>query len=110
MPEGEARDGLADLAVEGLDRYLASVPDDGGIDEGYMCWWQGACRALETLDVLHFATSSVLGGIASGTLREVVAFPHRMHMGDDWSLNFADGSARPPSDCNLWDALHRAAR
>ncbi len=44
---------LVDLVVEGLDRYVASLPADGAIDEGYAYWWNGACRLLEALDLLR---------------------------------------------------------
>ncbi|MFC7480069.1 heparinase II/III family protein [Luedemannella flava] len=100
---------LVDLAVEGLDRYVASLPADGAIDEGYSYWWNGACRALEALDVLTHATDGVLGGVPGEALRATVAFPHRVHLGGPWYLNLADGWARPPSG-DPWHALHRAAR
>src|SRR5262245_51965272 len=41
------RAALVELVVQGLDRYVASIPPDGAIDEGYAYWWNGACRALE---------------------------------------------------------------
>lgn len=100
---------LVDLIVEGLDRYVASIPPDGAIDEGYSYWWNGACRTLEALDLLTHATHGALGDIPAGALRETVAFPHRVHLGGAWYLNHADGSARPPAH-QPWDALHRAAR
>ncbi len=106
---------LVDLVVEGLDRYVASLPPDGAIDEGYAYWWNGACRALEALDVLAHATSGALGDAVpdavrqTAALRQTVAFPHRAHLGGDWYLNHADGPAHPPAD-QPWHALHRAAR
>ncbi|GAT74166.1 heparinase II/III domain-containing protein [Microbacterium hydrocarbonoxydans] len=95
------------LVVEGLDRYITALPDDGAIDEGYAYWWNGACRALEALDVLAAATG--LDGFDVPALRETVAFPHRCHLGGDWYVNLADGQARPPA-AQPWHALHRAAR
>jgi hypothetical protein len=103
------RAGLVDGIVEGLDRYVASLPADGAIDEGYAYWWNGACRLLEALDLLGYATRGALGGVPLDALRETVAFPHRVHLGDDWYLNHADGPARP-SRQQPWDVLHRAAR
>ena len=110
LEAGAARTHVVRLAVEGLDRYLAVLPDDGAIDEGYGYWWNGACRALEALDVLGAAT----GGAAQLTaelpaLVATVAFPHSCHLGGDWYLNLADGQARPDGD-QPWHALHRAAR
>ena len=103
------RAAIVDLVVEGLDRYVASLPADGAIDEGYSYWWNGACRALEAFDVLEHATGGVLGGVPGGALRESVAFPHRVHLGGPWYLNHADGWARPPAG-QPWHALYRAAR
>jgi hypothetical protein len=99
---------LVALVIDGLDRYVASLPEDGAIDEGYSYWWNGACRALETLDLLRHATAGALDAAAVPALRATVAFPHRMHLGGDWYVNLADGPARPPAD-QPWDALHRAA-
>jgi hypothetical protein len=103
---------VVDLAVEGIDRYVATLPEDGAVDEGYAYWWNGACRALEALDVLAHATGGTLdalgGPSAVGALRATVAFPHRMHLGGHWYLNVADGQARPPA-AQPWHALHRAA-
>ncbi len=98
------------LAVEGIDRYVTALPADGAIDEGYSYWWNGACRALEALDILSHATGGALEATPRVTaLRETVAFPHRSHLGRDWYLNLADGQARPSSD-QPWHALYRAAK
>ncbi|MDG4797093.1 heparinase II/III family protein [Micromonospora sp. WMMD1082] len=104
------RAALVELVVEGLDRYVASLPADGAIDEGYGYWWNGACRAHEALDLLAQATGGALDGVPGEALCHTVAFPHRMHLGGDWYLNHADGSARPATDTQPWHALHRAAR
>jgi hypothetical protein len=97
------------LTIEGLDRYVGALPDDGAVDEGYGYWWNGACRALEALDVLAHATGGALDAAAVPALRATVGFPVAMHLGGDWYLNVADGQARPPHD-QPWHALHRAAR
>ncbi|MBD8217826.1 heparinase II/III family protein [Microbacterium sp. CFBP 13617] len=107
--EAIERDRIVALAVEGLDRYVAVLPADGAIDEGYAYWWNGAARALEALDVLAHATDGAVDTTAVTALRETVAFPHRSHLGGDWFVNHADGQARPPAD-QPWHALHRAAR
>jgi hypothetical protein len=109
MPDGGPRVELVGLVLDGLARYAASIPADGAIDEGYAYWWNGACRALEALDVLEHASRGALGGDLIGALRESVAFPHRSHLGGEWYLNLADGWARCPAD-QPWDSLHRAAR
>ena len=110
LDAGDERDQVVRLVIEGLDRYVAVLPDDGAIDEGYGYWWNGACRALEALELLAEASGGVLDVAAEiPALRETVAFPHRMHLGGAWYLNLADGQARPAGD-QPWHALHRAAR
>ncbi|MBD3943090.1 heparinase II/III family protein [Microbacterium sp. NEAU-LLC] len=106
--EADERAAIVALALEGIDRYVSVLPEDGAIDEGYAYWWNGACRALEALDVVRHATGGVLDASGITALRETVAFPHRMHLGADWYLNLADGQARV-SAAQPWHALHRAA-
>ncbi|WP_245934392.1 heparinase II/III family protein [Arthrobacter psychrolactophilus] len=93
--------------IEGLDRFLASIPDDGAIDEGFAYWWNGAGRALEGLAILDEASGGVLSADAP-VVRAMVSFPHRMHLGGRWFLNVADGPARA-ADGLPWDMLYRAA-
>ena len=93
--------------IEGLDRFLASIPEDGAIDEGFAYWWNGAGRALEGLAVLDEASGGVLSADVP-VVRAMIAFPHRMHLGERWFLNVADGPARA-ADGLPWDMLHRAA-
>jgi hypothetical protein len=104
------RERVVALVVEGLDRYVAALPADGAIDEGYAYWWNGACRALEALDLLAHATDGAWDAAPRvPALRETVAFPHRMHLGGPWYVNLADGPAHPPVT-QPWHSLHRAAR
>lgn len=93
--------------VEGLDRFLASIPADGAIDEGFAYWWNGAGRTLEGLALLEEATGGALD-VDLPVVRQLVAFPHRMHLGGSWFLNVADGPARAASGLP-WDMLHRWA-
>jgi hypothetical protein len=89
--------------IEGLDRFLASLPADGAIDEGFAYWWNGAGRMLEGLALLEEATGGALDADLPVIL-ELVAFPHRMHTGTTWYLNVADGPARA-AKALPWDML-----
>ncbi|WP_231745450.1 heparinase II/III family protein [Arthrobacter sp. EpRS71] len=93
--------------IEGLDRFLASIPADGAIDEGFAYWWNGAGRALEGLALLEEASGGVLNPDLP-VIRALVAFPHRMHLGHRWFLNVADGPARAHEGLP-WGMLHRWA-
>ncbi|GIG30165.1 heparinase II/III family protein [Cellulomonas marina] len=96
-------------ALVDVDRYAASLPADGAVDEGFGYWWNGAARLLELLEVVEHATGGALDPAGIPPLAEVVAFPHRMHLGGPWYLNLADGPARPGDDLP-WQVLHRWGR
>ncbi|MFE4663417.1 heparinase, partial [Streptomyces hydrogenans] len=93
--------------IEGLDRFLTSIPADGAIDEGFAYWWNGAGRALEALALLEEASGGVLNPDLP-VVRALVAFPGSMHLGGSWFLNVADGPARAAGSLP-WDMLHRWA-
>jgi hypothetical protein len=85
---------IAALSIEGIDRYLASLPADGAIDEGYAYWWNGAARALEALEVLWIATGGQLDAAGLDLVPAVVRFPAGMHLAGPWYVNVGDAPAR----------------
>ncbi|WP_338694127.1 hypothetical protein V2W30_05540 [Streptomyces sp. Q6] len=96
---------LVGLVVEGLDPYVATLPDDGGIDEGIAYWWVGACRLLEILDLLAEAgpvdrdgqgrtAAPALDARRLPLLAELLRYPQRMHLGGAWYVNVGDAPAR----------------
>ncbi|MEJ3655070.1 heparinase II/III family protein [Actinomycetes bacterium KLBMP 9759] len=92
------------MCVEGIDRYLAALPADGGIDEGGDYWWHGACRALEALDVLDRVHRAGLFDLVA--VDELLAFPHRMQISAQWNLSFSDAEPRPRGEVP-WFRLRR---
>jgi hypothetical protein len=104
----DRRRAVTTLVAEGIAAYWASLPADGGVDEGYNYWWQGAARALEAQDLLGFAGLEP-GPEALGRIRATLAFPHAMHLGGDWYVNVADGAARPLATWP-WNVVYTWAR
>ena len=100
----DRRRAIVALVAEGIAAYWASLPADGGVDEGYSYWWQGAARALEAQDLLGFAGIEPEPA-ALDRIRATVAFPHSMHLGGDWYVNVADGAARPLATWP-WNVVH----
>lgn len=100
---------LVRLVIEGLDRYLACLPDDGGIDEGIAYWWQGACKLLEALDLLAGAGGPALDARDLPVLPAVLAYPQRVHLGGDWYVNTGDAPARLPGE-RPWQVPFRWGR
>lgn len=107
------RSRVLDLCVDGIDRYLAQLPADGAIDEGFAYWWQGAARAFDALSVLDVLTGGrIAAAVAQGPLgglRELARFPERMQLGHDWYVSFSDAETRL-EEGKPWHALYRAAR
>ena len=111
-PLRDQRDRILSLSLAQLDRYLASFPADGGIDEGFSYFWNGASRLLEALDLLITASGGALDRDALRDLDvigQLLRFPQRMELGDGWFVNVADGPARP-GPVQPWDVLHRWGR
>lgn len=106
------RDAILALSLAQLDRYLASFPADGGIDEGFSYFWNGASRLLEAIDLLLTASGGVLDReviAAIPVVGQLLRFPQRMDLGEGWFVNVSDGPARPPA-AQPWDVLHRWGR
>ncbi|MFD5215399.1 hypothetical protein [Microbacterium sp. NPDC058345] len=101
------------LCVDGIDRYLAQLPADGAIDEGFGYWWQGAARTFDGLALLdELCGGAVRAAISSGELAgvgELVRFPQRMRLGRGWFASFSDAEARTDAG-TPWHTLYRAAR
>jgi hypothetical protein len=108
----DLRERVVSRCVDGLDRYLAQLPADGAIDEGFGYWWQGAGRAFDALALLDALSAGAIAASArSGALRglaELARFPQRMQVGPGWFVSFADAEARV-DDGTPWHALFRAA-
>ncbi|RBM23332.1 heparinase II/III family protein [Streptomyces sp. PT12] len=77
-------------AVAALDRYLASVPADGGCDEGIHYWWRAAASFFECLEHLASATGED-GAFRLPVVASMARYPVAAHLGGEWYVNFADG-------------------
>lgn len=109
IDDQELRAEVIALAIAGLDNYLVDLPVDGAIDEGFHYWWNGACRAWETLAILDHATDGALDASSIASLRASVGFPAMLALGAHWCYSFSDSHAR--LDPGLpWHLLHRWAR
>lgn len=106
--DDDLRAAIVAQTIADVDRYLASIPEDGAIDEGASYWWAGAGRLLEMLELLCHASGGTLDARQLPRLRQLIAFPHRMNLGNGWCLAVADGSPRPTKR-HAWDVLHRWA-
>ena len=78
-----------------LDRYLDSLPADGGCDEGAGYWNMAGGALLDCLTILEKVTGGRMTFRNNGKVRNILRFPLNMDMGSGWFANFADCDARP---------------
>lgn len=109
VDDDHRRSAIARTAMERLDVFIASIPADGGIDEGFAYWWEGPARLLEGARALDEASHGVLGIAGHPPLQESGWFPVRMRWSRDWFVNPADGPARPEGHLP-WHIPHHWAR
>lgn len=82
-------------ACEMLDRWLETVPEDGGCDEGAGYWNMAGGALLDCLEILEKATDGRMRFWENEKIRSILAYPAKVEMGNGWFANFADCDARP---------------
>ncbi|MBP3636395.1 MAG: heparinase II/III family protein [Clostridia bacterium] len=78
-----------------LDRWLDTVPEDGGCDEGAGYWNMAGGALLDCLDVLERVTGGCMTFWQDEKLRRVLSFPAKAQVQGKWFINFADCDACP---------------
>jgi len=96
------RDAVITKAVATLDHFIEHYPLDGGCDEGPTYWTRAGGNLIICLDILHSATGGALDVYADPLIGEIGRYVHRMFVGDDWFVNFADGAARFSMPSMAW--------
>ena len=94
MPAGRQAQVLT-RACEMLDRYIASMPADGGCDEGAGYWNMAGGALLDCLTLLDTVTGGRMTFWQDKKIRNILSFPLKADMGNGWFANFADCDARP---------------
>jgi hypothetical protein len=84
-----------------LDRFLDSYHDDGGCDEGPGYWNRAGASLFECLDLLHSASNGGVNYFDLPLVRQIGAYIYKMHIADDWYVNFADAPAKVKPDGSL---------
>lgn len=86
---------LTDRACRILDRWLRTVPPDGGCDEGAGYWNMAGGALLDCLELLEKITGGRMVFWGEEKIRRIMDFPRKMEIGGGWFVNFADCDARP---------------
>ena len=94
MPAGKLAE-LLTRACGMLDRYLDTLPADGGCDEGAGYWNMAGGALLDCLETLEKLTGGRMAFWHEEKIRNILRFPLLVEMGNGWFANFADCDARP---------------
>ncbi len=97
----ERRAAAIHRALRGLDQFLAGYHSDGGCDEGISYWGRAGACVFECLDVLDRASSGAIAVWDEPLIQEIARYVYRAHIGGEWYVNFADGTARTIPDPNI---------
>lgn len=81
-----------------LSRYMDTMPEDGGCDEGMGYWNMAAASLLDCLELLHHATDGRIDFYQDAKIRAMGAFPLHAHIAGPYYWNFADCDAKPHVD------------
>jgi len=97
----ERRAQIVHRAIRGLETFLDGYHSDGGCDEGISYWERAGACVFDCLDTLDSATNGAIAIWDEPLIKEMGRYVYRAHIGGDWYVNFADGSARTVPDPNL---------
>ena len=97
----ERRAAAVHRALRGLDQFLAGYHSDGGCDEGISYWGRAGACVYECLDVLDRASNGAIAVWDEPLIQEMARYVYRAHIGGEWYVNFADGTARTIPDPNI---------
>lgn len=90
----ERRAAVVYKILESLDSYLATVPTDGGCDEGPSYWGRAGASLFDCLELLYSATMGKIDVYHVPLIQEIGRFIYRAHIDGDYFINFADAPAR----------------
>ncbi|MEJ7838784.1 MAG: heparinase II/III family protein [Thermomicrobiales bacterium] len=99
--DADVRNATVVKCIEGVDRFLAGYAADGGCDEGISYWGRAGASLFDFLDLLDSASEGKINVYGESLIGEIGRYVYRMHIGEQWFVNFADGTAKVDLDAAL---------
>lgn len=87
--------------IQGVDRFLGGYAPDGGCDEGISYWGRAGATLFDYLELLDSASGGKINVYGESLIQEIGRYAYRMHIGGQWFVNFADGTAKVDLDAGL---------
>ncbi|MEM7028960.1 MAG: hypothetical protein AAF629_05165 [Chloroflexota bacterium] len=80
--------------LRSLDYFIDPYPKDGGCDEGPNYWGRAGASLFDCLELLYSATDGALNVYEDNAIQNIGKFIYRVHIAEDYFINFADAPAR----------------
>ncbi len=100
----EKRETVVEFAMEQLDDYIATYPEDGGCDEGAGYWSAASGAYFDAAELIYDMTAGKIDIFSKPEMRRLGEFEPRMHVKGARFINFADCSPLVYCDGKL---IHR---
>lgn len=92
--ETKKRAGLI-KALEYLDNFIISYPEDGGCDEGTGYWSVAGGALFDALEQLYIASNGKISFFDEPLIEKIVEYLRHLHVYNRNFVNYADGNIRP---------------
>jgi Heparinase II/III-like protein len=87
--------------MRSLDNFLKFYPEDGGCDEGPSYWDRAGASLFDCLELLKSATNGRIDLYREPLVRRIGQYIYKVHINDDYFINFADASAKNEPEAGL---------
>jgi hypothetical protein len=84
-----------------LDRFLDKHPEDGGCDEGPGYWGRAGASVFDCLELLYLASDGAVDIFQQPLIKKLGEYFVKVHIAEDWMVNFADAAARVTANPTL---------
>jgi hypothetical protein len=84
-----------------IDNFMNPYPADGGCDEGPGYWGRAGASLFNCLELLHTASKGQINIFDRPLVKNIGDYIYKVHIADDYYVNFADASAIAHPDANL---------
>jgi hypothetical protein len=88
--DANRRAGMIYGAMDGMDRYLNSLGDDGGCDEGPSYWTAAGASVYDCLEILSAATKHKVDIYNHPLIQNMGSYFYKVHIDGNYFVNFAD--------------------
>ncbi|NOU76014.1 heparinase [Paenibacillus sp. LMG 31458] len=79
--------------ITSLDRFINDSERDGGCEEGPVYWHRAAGSLFDCLELLYEASGGQINLYNEPLIQELGRYLYRVHIDENYYINFADGSA-----------------